>query len=561
MKRCPECRRDYYDDTLLYCLDDGSALLDGPAMPGHHEDLTVEMPSRGVANRERARSSTLQAPVPGVILSRFRIISLASILLGILLVGGYYYTRHDGRHIESIAILPFVNQNSDEATDYLADGIPDSISNSLSQLTGLRVMSRNSVFRYKGDSADPQLVARELNVQAVLYGRVLQRGDGLLIGVELINADDNSKIWGQQYSRKLTDVFAIQEEIAKEISERLKIKLSGDKKLPKSPTQNLKAFQYYSQGRALYGRRTSEDLVTTIHYYEKAINEDSNYALAYSGLADAYGAMGIRGYMPPGEARRKQEEYARKAIELDENLAEAHAALGLPSIVFVPFNFPVGDREMERAIELSPSLAAAHQYLGHSFSAQERLDEALASYLKARELDPLSAIIARNVATAYFAKGEYARALELLQQADELGPPFTNPFEISVYIKNGRADETLAQLQAAMLERPADPLLIYDMGMIYAAVGRRQEALQIIMKLERTWHEGGSGAQFIASIYMGLNEPGKALEWLELALNEGAIGALGASNPVWEPVRTDPRFVDLRRRAGLPETQSEPTVP
>src|SRR5438128_6496612 len=324
---------------------------------------------------------------------------------------------------KSIAVLPFENQNRDPDTDYVSDGIPKSIINSLSQLPNLKVMSRNSVFHYKGKDTDAQAVAKELKVQAVLTGRMTQRGDGLSISVELINAQDNSQIWGQQYNRKLADVFAVQEEIAKEISEKLRLKLSGAERqqLAKRPTENIKACQYYMQGRGYINRQTREDLLEAIRYCEKAIEEDRNYALAYAGLADAYDNLGVRGYIAPIEGRRKAEEAARKALALDENLAEAHGALGLTYILFAPSNFALGDRELRHAIELSPSLAMAHQYLAISLVRQARLEEALEEYLKARELDPLSSIIARLVAMPYYLKRDYARALELLRQANGLG--------------------------------------------------------------------------------------------------------------------------------------------
>src|SRR5437762_1902317 len=388
--------------------------------------------------------------------------------------------------VKSIAVLPFENQNRDPDTEYLSDGIPESIINSLSQLPNLKVMSRNSVFHYKGKEMDAPAVARELKVQAVLTGRMTQRGDGLSISVELINAQDNSEIWGQQYNRKLADVFAVQEEIAKEISEKLRLKLTGAERqqLAKRPTENLKAFQYYMQGRGYINRRTREDLLMAIRYCDKAIEEDRNYTLAYAGLADTYGILGVYGYIAPIEGRRKGEEAARKALALDENLAEAHAALGLASVQFAPFNFSLGDRELRRAIELSPSLALAHQNLGLSLVRQGRLDESLEELLKARELDPLSSIIARLVAMPYYLKRNYARALELVRQANELGPAFTTTWEIGVYIQNRLFNEALAELEKAKRERKDDPILIFDTGMIYAAQGKRAEALQVIKKLE-----------------------------------------------------------------------------
>jgi adenylate cyclase len=448
---------------------------------------------------------------------------------------------------KSIAVLPFDNQNRDPDTDYLSDGIPESIINSLSQLPNLKVMSRNSVFHYKGKEMDAQAIAKELKVQAVLAGRMTQRGDGLSISVELINAQDNSQIWGQQYNRKLADVFAVQEEIAKEISEKLRLKLTGAERqqLAKRPTENLKAFQYYMQGRSYAQRSTREDLLTAISYYDKALEEDRNYALAYAGLAEAYGVLGLRGYIAPQEGRRQADESARKALVLDENLAEAHAGLGLIYTLFAPSNFPLGDRELRRAIELSPSLALAHFNLGYSLARQGRLDESLEEYLKARELDPLSSIIARGVATPYYFKRDYVRALELLRQANELGPAFSTTWEIGIYIQNKLFNEALAELEKAKGERKNDSLLIYDTGIVYAAQGKRAEALGIIKELEAMSGASLSQAHWIAKIYATLNEKEQALTWLERGLGAGAIGAFYKDDPVWDPIRSDPRFEAL----------------
>lgn len=471
------------------------------------------------------------------------------------IVGASFYFRRatTATSIESIAVLPFINENSDPNTEYLADGIPDSIINSLSPLPNLKVMSRNSAFHYKGNEIDVGQVAAELNVQAVLMGRITQSGDALIIGVELINAQDRTQIWGQKYNRKLADLFAVQDEIATEISEKLRTKFfTTERALTRRATENLKAFQYYAQGRSYYGRRTREDLITTTHYFEKAIAEDQNYALAYAGLADVYGAMGVRGYIEPAQARLKEEEYARKALELDNNLAEAHAAFGLMHVIFAPFNFSVADRELRRAIELSPSLAGAHHFLGHSLMEQGRVDEGLAEYLKARELDPLSAIVARNVATCYYVKREYGRALDYLRQANELGPAFTNPVEIGIYIQNGLLDETLRELEKAKKERPADPVLIYQTGAILAAQGKRAEALEVIQQLEQMSGTSMSQSQFIARIYVILNEKDQAFGWLDRALEVGGLGGIQKVDPLWDPIRSDPRFSDLLRRVGIP---------
>src|SRR5438128_6517196 len=427
---------------------------------------------------------------------------------------------------KSIAVLPFDNQNRDPDTDYLSDGIPESIINSLSQLPNLKVMSRNSVFHYKGKEMDAPAVAKELKVQAVLTGRMTQRGDGLSISVELINAQDNSQIWGQQYNRKIADVFAVQEEIAKEVSDKLRLKLTGTEKeqLAKRPTENLKAFQYYMQGRTAMQRRTSADMLTAVRHYEKALEEDPNYALAYAGLSDAYANLGYYGSISPIEGRRKAEEAARKALELDDNLAEAHSALGQIYIAFAPSNFSTGDKELKHAIELNPNLAVARYNLGLSFIRQSRLDEALTELMKARALDPLSSVIARAVVIPYYFKREYKRAFELLREANELGPALSATWEIGLFIRSGSLNEAFAEIEKAKDARKSDPLFIYSTGMAYAASGKQAEALQSIKELEAISGASLSTAHWIAKIYATLNDKEMAFSWLERGLATGALG-------------------------------------
>jgi TolB-like protein/Tfp pilus assembly protein PilF len=457
---------------------------------------------------------------------------------------------------KSIAVLPFENQNHDPDTDYLCDGIPESIINSLSELPKLKVMSRNSVFHYKGKEADAQTVGKELRVQTLLTGRVRQRGDGLTIGVELINAQDNSQMWGQQYNRKLADVFAVQEEIAKEVSDKLRLKLTGTEKeqLAKRPTENLKAFQYYMQGRAAAQRRTNADLLASVSYYEKALQEDGKYALAYAGLSDAYANLGYYGSIAPVEGRRKAEEAARKALDLDDKLAEAHSALGQIYIAFAPSDFSTGDRELKHAIELNPNLAVGHYNLGLSFIRQGRLDEASAELAKARGLDPISSIIARAVVIPHYFKRDYPRAFELLRQANELGPPLSATWEIGLYIKNGSLDEAFAEIEKAKAARKDDPLIVYSTGMAYAAAGKKPEALQKIKELETLAEGTLSTAHWIAKIYATLNDKEQAFSWLDRGLATGALGVFYKDEPIWDSIRHDPRFKELIAKLVVPET-------
>jgi TolB-like protein len=454
MKRCPSCNRVEPDDALAFCRADGTALVTHSLSGGESRPASVLgnpsseietsiLPHSTDAGISRATgATTVFEAQPGlarthrlVSVKRRKVIVLAIaglVVVTLALLVYIYRTRSSNTTIDSIAVIPFVNASGDPNNEYLSDGITESIINSLSQLPNLGVIARNSAFHYKGKDADATTVGRELNVRSILTGRVLQRGDNLSISVELVDTANNHQLWGQKYNRNVADVFAVQEEIAKEISEKLRVKLSGTERqhLAKRPTENLKALQYYMQGRSYLNRRTREDLLIAIRYCEKAIEEDHNYALAYAGLADAYSNLGVRGYIAPSEGRFRAEEAARKALALDENLAEAHVAFGQPDVQFVPYNFPLGDRELRRAIELSPSIAVAHYYLGYSLLRQGRLDEGLDEILKSRELDPLSSTIARGVAMCHSLRRDYVRALELLRQSNELGPSFSTTIEI-----------------------------------------------------------------------------------------------------------------------------------
>jgi adenylate cyclase len=456
---------------------------------------------------------------------------------------------------KSIAVLPFVNMSADKNDEYLSDGVSEELITALSKISGLQVKARTSSFAFKGKNEDIQKIGELLHVSHLLEGSVAKAGNRLRISAQLIQASDGNHLWSDTYDREMQDIFAVRSDVAQQVVQALQVKLGVEatRALVQKPTENIRAFQYYMQGRSYVQRRTREDLLTAIRYDEKALEEDRNYALAYAGLADAFSNLGSRGYIAPIEGRRRAEEAARKALAFDDNLAEAHVALGQAYVTFVPYNFPLGDRELHRAIELSPSLAMARQYLGNSLARQGRLDEALEEYLKARELDPLSSIIAREVSFYYLLKRDYGRALELLRQANELGPAFSTTWEIGIYIQNGLFDETLAELEKAKQERKNDPLLIYDTGMIYAAQGKRAEALQIIKELEEMSGANLSQALWIAKIYASLNEKELAFSWLDRGLAAGAIGPFYKDEPVWDPIRNDPRFTDLLRRMGIPQ--------
>jgi serine/threonine protein kinase/Tfp pilus assembly protein PilF len=492
--------------------------------------------------------------------ARYKWAGVGVLAIGILLIfAAVKYFPAKMQPIDSLAVLPFVNVGGDPNSEYLADGISESLINSLSQLPNLKVIARNSVFRYKvsdpkGGVPDPQKVAKELDVRAVLIGRVVQRGDDLLVSAELVNARDSSQIWGAQYTRKVTDVFAVQAQIATDIAAELRSKLGADSQPQprKRDTGNLKAFEYYMRGRSYVHRRTREDLLLAGSYYQKAIEEDQNYALAYAGLAEVYGNLGVRGYISPIEGRHKLEEAARKAVALDENSPDAHVMLGYFYMGYAPYDFANGDRELKHALQLSPSLAIAHLYLALSLLRQGRLDDGLTEMLKARELDPFSTIIARQVALDYLLKRDYPRALLMLRQSNESGPPFTTTTEIGIYIQSKLYDEALAALDKASRERKDDPVLICNRGMVYAALDRRAEALKGVKELEQLNGSDLSQALLIAKVYAELHDKDQALTWLERGLDMGAIGGFYRDEPVWDSLRDDSRFSGLLQRMHVP---------
>jgi len=483
---------------------------------------------------------------------------IAAAVLSVIAAAGaaalYMPSRRAATSIDSVAVLPFVNQNRDQNADYLADGLTESIINNLSQAASLRVIARASAFRFKSVDLDPIAAGTQLAVRAVVVGRVLQRGDNLVVGAELIDLSGNKQIWGQQYSRRVSDLFAIQEEIASEISERLRAKLAtGQRPQPvKRPTDNLKAFQFYVQGRTAAQRRTRDDMLTSIRYFENAIAEDSNYALAYAGIAEAYVVLGARAFIAPQSGQQRAYEAARNALRLDPNLAEAHLAAAQPLVMFGPHDFPTAERELQRAIELSPGLAMAHNYLGLMNARLGRYAESAAAYRRARELDPVSLIHARAAVLPLWLARDYAAAWEALQQTRDLGPAFILPAEINYYIQNRKFDEAANALATARSQRPDDATVVFAGGLLSAANGRRADALRVVAELEPMNGPGLNQAHFIAKIYAELHETSTALSWLERGLAARAIGDFFKDDPTWDPIRADPRFAALLHEMRIP---------
>jgi len=318
-----------------------------------------------------------------------------------------------------------VNAGGDPNAEYLSDGITESLINSLSQLPNLKVMSRESAFRYKGKETDAQTVGRKLGVRAIFEGRVVQREDNLAISAELIDARDNSHIWGQQYSRKTSDIFALQEEIAKEITTTLRLRLTGEdeKRLAKRYTENTEAYELYLKGRYWWNKRTEEGFNKGIEQFQQAIEKDPTYALAYAGLADCYSFDATYGIVPPKEAYPKAKEAALKALDIDDKLADAHTSLAWIKTDY-DWDRLGAEREFRRAIELNPRDADAHRLYGEALRSMGRFEEAIAEFRRALALDPTSLINNRSLGAAFHSARQYDQAIEQYHKTLEMDPNF-----------------------------------------------------------------------------------------------------------------------------------------
>ncbi len=487
-------------------------------------------------------------------ISRLLWAALAATVL--LLAAALYLFMGRGQAIDSLAVLPFVNASADPSTEYLSDGISESLINSLSQLPKLKVMSRSSVFRYKGRETDPQVVGRELKVQAVLMGRLVQRGENLSISTELVDTRDSSHIWGEQYNRKLADILAVQEDISREITDNLRLKLTGEQKktLAKRYTQDTEAYQDYLKGRYYWNKRTGESLKTAIEYFEKAIAKDSTYALAYAGLADCYAVISQYIGMPAREWYPKATGAALKALEIDDSLAEAHGALGLVKTIH-DMDWAGAEREYRRALELNPGYANAHHWYAMSLSGLGRHDEALAHIKQAQELDPLSLIINANVGFILYNSRRYEEAIEQLRKALAMDSNFPEVHEYLgfTYLQKSMYREAVAELQTALKLSPGNLEVIAGLGHAYAVSGNRAEARKMLDDLTERSRRGHSLPWVMAVVYTGLGDKDRAFEWLQKAVEERNIGLLMwiKVNPLFDPVRSDPRFADLLRRMNL----------
>ena len=463
-----------------------------------------------------------------------------------------------GETVKSLAILPLENASGDPSAEYLSDGITEAVINTLSQLPQLHVMARSTVFRYKGSAADPQAIGRDLNVSTVLTGRVVLRSDILSIHVELVDVTEGWQLWGEQYNRKLADIFTVQEEIATAISDKLRLKLTGEekKRLTKRYTHNTEAYQLYLKGRYFWNKRTEEGIKKGIEYFSEAIQSDPDYAQAYSGLADSYIILGLSGFggALPKEAMPRAREAAAKALEIDESLAEAHASLGTVTFYY-DRNWQEAERAFNRSIELNPGYAIARQWYGEYLAAMARLEEAIAELKHAKELDPLSFIINAILALILFFARQYKLAVEQSHRTLEINRNFWPALHVLgiSYEQMGAFSQAIASLERGAMVSRRNGMMLGALGHAYGTAGRRDEAQEVLVKLEALAQDRYISPLNPALVHASLGANDIALAELEKAFEDRYWYLVFCRvDPRFDPLRSDPRFQDLLRRVGLP---------
>jgi len=465
-----------------------------------------------------------------------------------------FYSARSAGEIDSIAVLPLANTGNDPNMEYLSDGISEALINSLTELQQLRVIARTTAFRYKGKEVDPQAIGRELNVRAVLMGRVRQLGDSLNIQVDLVNTSTGAQLWGHEYEGRASDLLSVKQTIAREVIDKLKLKLSGEdqQKLTRRDTKNAEAYQFYLRGRYFQGKRTAEALMKAIEEFQQAIDRDPNYALGYVGFADSYSLLEQNAGMPSSELLPKARTAADHALEIDDSLSEAHTSSA--KIYEQLWRWPEAENEYKRAISLNPNYATAHQWFALYLRTRSRFDEAMTEIKRAQELDPLSPLISANAAFAYLLKNDLNSAIEQDKKIVELDPGFWIAHNDMgwAYLKQRRYEEATAEFQKAVDSSGRASLALGNLGHCYGATGKRAEAFALAKEIENRYAKHAAIGFFVATVYAGLGDKDQAFAWLEKDFQQRS-GQLPFITwwPNFDSLRGDQRYDNLVRRMGL----------
>jgi TolB-like protein/Flp pilus assembly protein TadD len=577
MKRCPQCSRVESDEALKFCRVDGATLVvdsssigseAGTAQLGSQSDLsevyTNILPHNTNPDVNRATGPTTTLPAPAVSAThqlstrakRKWLIALTAVVLIVVVgIAGYWSFERfnaagNSRMIESVAVLPFENKSGNADSEYLSDGLAESLIYRLSQLPNLKVSPTSSVMRYKGKGTDVTQIAKELDIDAVMSGRVTQRGDDLTIGVELINVRTNKLIWAEQYDRKMADLLATQREIAAAITQKLQLKLAGNDGTTKRYTDNNEAYQLYLKGRFHLAKATNQDIRRGIEFFDQAINLDPNFALAYQAKAASYYSMPSYPYMAPQEAVPQARTAIAKALSLDPKLAEAHTTYAAILAVY-DRNWAEAEREFKLALELDPNLAITHlRYAWNYLSPLGRHDEAIAEMKRAMDLEPLSLSQGASFAAVLMYAGQFDAAIEQAKKTYDLdrNHPAARNWTCHTLNAKGRYADSLLISEKILQTEPTFAAAAYA----YAKSGQRQKAEDIISKIKEIEKTRYVMNYWVAIVYVALGDKDAAFAELEKAYraNDWFISRLKV-DPFMDSLRDDPRFKDLLKRMNL----------
>ena len=565
MKRCPQCRRDYYDDTLSFCLEDGAELVYGvadgePATAILHDTaLSNEAPTRAqIHTTASAELPTDSGRATGSQSShRATRILAVSIIAILILVGGFFGYRYfttGGRTIDSIAVLPFTNASGDKESEFLSDGLAETLINNFTKIPDLKVAARSSAFRFRGREGEPKEIGRELGVGTVLTGRLLQRGDTLSIQVDLVNTSDGLQIWGNKYEGKASDIVGIQQQIATDVSQQLKSKLTGAQvqQIAKTYTQNSEAYQHYLRGRYYWNKRTGDNLRLAIAEFQQAAENDPNYALAFVGLADCHALLKEYAGVPTSESLPRAKMFADKALALDPNLAEVYASLG--TINQMMWNWDESEAAFKRAIELNPNYPTAYHWYSIMLAYTGRRERSYEMIRKAAELDPLSLVIRSKLSEELRDRGDFEASLKECRTLQELDPNFVYVHQCfgAAYLFLGRFDESIAEYRKFDVVDYGGGGATPDLGVALARAGLLKEARDQVERLEVLFSKGRPNAVGIASIYFALGEKDTGFAWLEKAFATRDSGLPDLlSDRALRSLAGDPQYESLLNRIGV----------
>jgi eukaryotic-like serine/threonine-protein kinase len=515
--------------------------------------VAVERASSG---RQSAAAPVAEASSPSLVAapkSRMPMVIAAVAALVLIAAGAWYFLLRE-KPLDSLAVLPFTNVGGDQSTEYLSDGITESIINNLSQLPQLSVRSFSAVAHFRNKDVNPQTAGEELKTRAVLTGRLVRRGDEFAISAELVDVRGNRQIWGSQYTRKVDDMLATQEEISREISEKLRLQMTGaDKqKLNKRPTVDAAAYQFYLQGRYQWNKRTLEGLQQSIDYFQQAIQKDAKFALAFAGQADAYALLADFNVLPAREVLPKVKDAAQKALQLDDTLAEAHTSLGWAD--FHDLDWAGAEKEFKRATELNPSYPTAHSWYGEFLMSQGKFEPALTEMQRAYQLDALSPVLNLALGYRFYYAHQYPQAIEQCQKVLNMDANFA-PAHVYLgraYQQKNDFPEAITEFRKALEISEGDTNELAALGQAYAVSKQEGEARKILDQLKDRSQQTYVQPMWIAVIHLGLGEKDQAFDWMQKAYEDRSAWLVYLKvDPLFDPVRADPRFTDLIRRVGL----------